>query len=104
MAVITGAGFETTAGVLRVALFHVYDKPDILQRLRAELATVDTCDLKFIEQLPYLKAVLMEGLRISPALGTRLSRIAPDRELPLRQMANTRRHPCRNDIGFATRG
>ncbi|KAK8046184.1 cytochrome P450 [Apiospora saccharicola] len=81
VAVITGAGFETTAGALRVALFHLFDKPDILQRLRAELATIDTRDLKATEQLPYLKVVLLEGLRMSPALGARLSRIAPDREL-----------------------
>ncbi|KAI0506709.1 trichodiene oxygenase [Xylaria bambusicola] len=78
---ITGAGFETTAGALRVALFHVFDNPEILQRLRTELATVDSRDLKVLEQLPYLKAVLMEGLRISPALGTRMARIAPDRDL-----------------------
>ncbi|KAI0428311.1 cytochrome P450 [Xylaria sp. FL1042] len=78
---ITGAGFETTAGALRVALFHVFDNQEILQRLRAELATIDSRDLKVLEQLPYLKAVLMEGLRISPALGTRMARIAPDRDL-----------------------
>lgn len=81
VAVITGAGFETTAGALRVALFHVFEKPAIVQRLRAELATIDTRDLKAAKQLPYLKAVLLEGLRMSPALGARLSRIAPDREL-----------------------
>ncbi|KAI1495963.1 cytochrome P450 [Biscogniauxia marginata] len=81
VATITGAGFETTAGALRVALFHVFDNEEILQRLRAELATVDTRNLKVLEQLPYLKAVLMEGLRISPALGTRMARIAPDRDL-----------------------
>ncbi|KAJ2987207.1 hypothetical protein NUW58_g4632 [Xylaria curta] len=78
---ITGAGFETTAGALRVALFHVFDNQEILQRLRAELSTVDTRNLKVFEQLPYLRAVLMEGLRISPALGTRMARIAPDRDL-----------------------
>ncbi|KAI0970397.1 cytochrome P450 [Xylaria arbuscula] len=78
---ITGAGFETTAGALRVVLFHLFDNQEILQHLRAELATVESRDLKILEQLPYLKAVLMEGLRISPALGTRMARIAPDRDL-----------------------
>lgn len=68
---------DASAGALRTALYHVYDKKPILARLRAELATIDTRDLKALEQLPYLKAVLMEGLRISPALGTRLSRVAP---------------------------
>ncbi|KAI1441145.1 cytochrome P450 [Annulohypoxylon stygium] len=81
VATITGAGFETVAGALRVALFHAFDNKDILQQLRAELATIDTHNLKALEQLPYLKAILMEGLRISPALGTRMARIAPDRDL-----------------------
>ncbi|KAI0407025.1 cytochrome P450 [Xylaria palmicola] len=85
VAVITGAGYETTAGALRTALYHVYNQKPILDRLRAELATIDTRDLKVLEQLPYLKAVLMEGLRISPALGTRLSRIAPNRDLIYKQ-------------------
>lgn len=85
VATITGAGFETTAGALRVALFHIFNNHGILQHLRAELATVDTRDLKALEQLPYLKAVLMEGLRISTALGTRLARIAPDRDLFYKQ-------------------
>ncbi|GAW17295.1 hypothetical protein ANO14919_067500 [Xylariales sp. No.14919] len=40
VATITGAGFETTAGPLRVALFNVFDNQEILLRLRAELATV----------------------------------------------------------------
>lgn len=85
MATITGAGFETTTGAPRVLLFHVFDKEEILQRLRAEVATIDTRNLKALQQLPYLKAnlkaILMEGLHISPALGTRMARIAPDRDL-----------------------
>ncbi|RWA05744.1 hypothetical protein EKO27_g9361 [Xylaria grammica] len=69
------------AGPLRVALFHVFDNQEILLRLRAELATVETRDLKALEQLSYLKAILIESLRMSPALGTRMARIAPDRDL-----------------------
>ncbi|KAH9906974.1 cytochrome P450 [Xylariomycetidae sp. FL2044] len=58
---ITGAGFETTANVLRLVLFHL--------------------DLTKLEQLPYLTATLMEGMRLSPAIGSRMARIAPDRDL-----------------------
>ncbi|OTA55106.1 cytochrome P450, partial [Hypoxylon sp. EC38] len=76
-----GAGFETTAGALRAALFHIFDNENILKRLRTGLATIDTRDLKALEQLPYLKAVLMEGMRISPAVATRMARIAPDRDI-----------------------
>ncbi|RYP27099.1 hypothetical protein DL767_007796 [Monosporascus sp. MG133] len=34
-----------------------------------------------LEKLPYLTAVLSEGLRFSPALATRMARVAPDRDL-----------------------
>ncbi|OTA88366.1 hypothetical protein M434DRAFT_80407, partial [Hypoxylon sp. CO27-5] len=81
LATVTGAGFETTAGALRVALFHIFDNENILKQLRTELATIDTHNLKALEQLPYLKAVLMEGMRISPAVATRMARIAPDRDI-----------------------
>ncbi|KAG4222528.1 hypothetical protein PC116_g28998 [Phytophthora cactorum] len=37
--------------------------------------------LKKLDQLPYLTSVIMEALRLSPALGTRMARIAPDRDL-----------------------
>ncbi|ETS86904.1 hypothetical protein PFICI_00732 [Pestalotiopsis fici W106-1] len=85
----TGAGFETTSAVLRLIAFHIYSNPEILDRLRAELATLavpaspvgENIDAKMLEQLPYLTSVLMEGLRLSPALSTRMARIAPDREL-----------------------
>ncbi|KAK3329992.1 cytochrome P450 [Apodospora peruviana] len=84
---VTGAGFETTASVLRLVLYHVYTNSKMLARLRAELAGVSSVPnevvqgLRTVEQLPYLTAVLMEGMRMSPALGTRLQRIAPDRDL-----------------------
>lgn len=83
---VTGAGFETTASVLRLAVYQIYSNPDILHHLREELATVSSAwyadiELRTLEQLPYLTAVLMEAMRLSPALGTRLQRIAPDRDL-----------------------
>ncbi len=38
-------------------------------------------ELRKLEQLPYMTSVLMEGLRLSPAIGTRMARIASDRDL-----------------------
>ena len=84
---ITGAGSETTASVLRLVLFHIYHEPIILQRLRAELASavqkggvsdkqLRLPDLKMLEQLPYLTAVLKEGMRFSPAISARMERVA----------------------------
>ncbi|KAI0503214.1 trichodiene oxygenase [Xylaria bambusicola] len=73
---ICNAAFETTANVLRLILFHVYSNPVILQQLRAELKSIRTSDLKTLEQLPYLAAVLKEGLRLGGGLSTRLQRIS----------------------------
>ncbi|KAI0424729.1 cytochrome P450 [Xylaria sp. FL1042] len=77
----TGAGFETTAAVIRNAAFHIYSDPRILQKLRAELATAPDHDCKTFEQLPYLTATIMEAMRLSPAIATRSARIAQDKDL-----------------------
>ncbi|EHL01924.1 putative Trichodiene oxygenase [Glarea lozoyensis 74030] len=77
---IVGAGLETVSGVL--------SNPEILQRLRAELLTVkgvsssnDIMDLKKLEKLPYLTSIIMEALRMSPAIGSRMARIVSE-DLP----------------------
>lgn len=83
---VTGAGFETVASALRLIFFNVYSNPEILRRVRAELASAgagsrDTLELKTLEQLPYLTATLMEGLRLSPAIATRMARISPKTDI-----------------------
>ncbi|KAI3340416.1 cytochrome P450 [Ustulina deusta] len=49
----TGAGFETTAAVIRNAAFHIYSDPMILQKLRAELAAAPDHDCKTF--MPFVK-------------------------------------------------
>lgn len=86
---VTGAGFETTASLLRLVIYNVFSNTDILTRLRAELTEVaarssspdGSIPLQALEQLPYLTAVLMEGMRLSPAIASRSQRTAPDRDL-----------------------
>jgi cytochrome P450 len=86
---VTGAAFETTANSIRMTLYQIYTNPPVLRRLRAELAfcaegKLDEdgyFGLTELEQLPYLTGVLMEGLRFSPAIATRATRVAPDRDL-----------------------
>ncbi|KAH6677237.1 trichodiene oxygenase, partial [Halenospora varia] len=100
---VGGAGFETTASVLRLIIFHVFSNPEIIQRLRDELASAtaqsyDTVELGKLEQLPYLTPVLMEGMRLSPAVATRLQRIAPDRELVYGEW----RIPAGTPVGMTT--
>lgn len=81
---VSGAAFETSAQTLRVLLYHIYYNTEILRHLRTELQQVpleSKTKLSVLEQLPYLTAVMMEGLRLSPGIATRMARIAPDREL-----------------------
>lgn len=82
---MTGAAFETTASALRLILFHVYDNDEILRRFRTEIASIsdrpsEMINLKQLEQLPYLTAVLTEGMRLSPAVASRAARVT-DKDL-----------------------
>lgn len=76
-----GAGFETTAAVIRIAGFHIYSQPKILQKLRAELAAAPDHKLGTLEQLPYLTATIMEAMRLAPGIASRSARIAQDEDL-----------------------
>jgi hypothetical protein len=81
---VSGAAFETSAQTLRVLLYHIYNDANVLRRLRTELQQVphgSRTNLSVLEQLPYLTAVLMEGLRLSPGIATRIPRVAPDHDL-----------------------
>jgi cytochrome P450 len=65
--------------MLRQTAYQVYANPTILSRLRNELNTLSpTSDWTPTQlmQLPYLTAVLKEGLRLSPGLGTRMARLS----------------------------
>ena len=78
-----GAGTETTAHALRVATFHLADKPHLVRKLREEFRTLPQGLepiplLQKLEQLPYFTGVLLEGLRLSYGAVTRLPRIDPD--------------------------
>jgi cytochrome P450 len=81
MSTTTGAGFETTAAVIRIAAFHIYSDLKILQKLRAELSAAPNHDWKTLEQLPYLTATIMEAMRLAPAIATRSARITQDKAL-----------------------
>ncbi|KAK8103231.1 hypothetical protein PG984_016377 [Apiospora sp. TS-2023a] len=106
---ITRGGFETVANTLRMTLYHIYSNQEVLRRLRSELANARSnkngnghgpSDLRLgtLEQLPYLTAVLMEGLRLSPGLSTRAQRVAPDRDL----IYNGRVIPAGTPVGMTT--
>lgn len=84
MRVILFAGHETTANSLTWTLWELAKHPEIQKRLRTEIREAEVAarargsgelTLHDIESMPYLQAVLKEGMRIHPAVG-RISRVA----------------------------
>ncbi|RAK99752.1 cytochrome P450 [Aspergillus ibericus CBS 121593] len=76
------AGSDTTARTMGIAAYHVMANAPIKQRLLEELKTVmpdpeDTVELKVLESLPFLNAVIKESLRIGKVTDHRLSLVAP---------------------------
>jgi cytochrome P450 len=83
------AGTETVSWTLTVVTYHVLTKPLILQRLTAEVRSVVDASGRLpkwveLEKLPYLGAVIHEGLRLSYGLAGRTARIAPGEDLVYR--------------------
>jgi cytochrome P450 len=82
-----GAGTETTGRTLAVTLYHLLANPTIYDRLFKEIRTVmPDSDAPLptttaLEKLPYLTAVLQEGMRCAHGTAGRLVRIAPDEDL-----------------------
>ena len=78
---LLGAGTETTARTLAVTSFYLLENKSVLEKLQGELWSVmpkrDTAvSLTTLEQLPYLTAVVNEGLRLSHGVSSRMPRIA----------------------------
>lgn len=85
-AAVVGAGTETGSWALAVITYHLLTKPNLLEKLRKELATVveDSTVLpswSMLETLPYLGAVIQEGLRLSYGVSSRTARIAAEEDL-----------------------
>ncbi|KAF2447649.1 benzoate 4-monooxygenase cytochrome P450 [Karstenula rhodostoma CBS 690.94] len=77
--VIIAAGLETTARYLTNITTHLILRPDCLARLRAELKmampTLGDCPPSIVlENLPYLSAVVHEGLRCETIFSNRFTR------------------------------
>jgi cytochrome P450 len=87
--IILGAGTETTAWTLSVVTAYLLLQPETLQKLRAQLDPVNSDpanvpSLQTLEGIPYLHAVLLEALRLTYGVASRLARAAPDEELYLK--------------------
>ncbi|KAL1970158.1 hypothetical protein VTN77DRAFT_6563 [Rasamsonia byssochlamydoides] len=78
---LVGAGSETTAKTLSIITFYLLQDKKKLQKLRDELSGVPLKPeggslLSRLEPLPYLTAVISEGLRHMHGVTTRLPRVA----------------------------
>ncbi|KAF2786003.1 cytochrome P450 [Melanomma pulvis-pyrius CBS 109.77] len=73
--IVVGGGVETTAFALTIAVFHIINTPRIYERLHADLVSAfpnrATLELIPLEQMPYLKACIMEAVRLSYGLSAR---------------------------------
>ena len=82
---LVGAGTLTTAHMLGVTTYHILSNPSILHKLLLELETTipdpSVSSLQELEKLPYLSAVISEGLRVSCGISHRLQRVHPDATL-----------------------
>ncbi|KAK1754045.1 cytochrome P450 [Echria macrotheca] len=77
-----GAASETAGNAMTMCAFHVLYDREIYKRLRAELVQAfpdptTQMDLLALEKLPYLTAVIKEGLRLSYGVIHPLPRVAP---------------------------
>ncbi|KAI1140807.1 cytochrome P450 [Hypoxylon sp. FL0543] len=97
--VVVMAGTITTAATLELITFWLLSQPETLQKLKEELRTVmpsvddvGKVPLATLEALPYLTAVIKEGLRLSYGLSTRAQRIDPDNPILFADKATGREY------------
>lgn len=66
--VVVGAAADTTANTLAITTFHLLNSSNKLEKLRSELEAAmpdkyEPAKLVVVQTLPYLSAVIQEGLR-----------------------------------------
>lgn len=84
------AGSDTTAATISGILYHVLQNPDKLKKLREEIddwtangKLSHPVQFKEAQQMPYLQAVMKEGMRLHSAVGLPLWRTVPAEGLRL---------------------
>lgn len=79
---VVGGGAETTSTCLSATLYHLCKTPRVMQKLKNEVrgafSSNEEITLKATAELPYLKAVIDEALRIFPVASYITPRVAPD--------------------------
>ena len=85
------AGSDTVASSLRAIFYYLLRHPSTLAKLANELSSARASDRLSLpiptwsetQHLPYLSAVIKEGLRMHPALGLPMERVVPASGLQL---------------------
>ena len=88
--IAVGAGTLTTAHALKAATYHILANPEVhanlIDELEQHIPNPDAPpDLRLLEKMPYLMAVMHETLRIYYGNSHRLQRIFPDRVLQYKE-------------------
>ncbi|KAK6225057.1 hypothetical protein QIS74_03384 [Colletotrichum tabaci] len=107
--ILVQGGTLTTSWTLSLAVFHLLNRPSTLRRLRDELfAAIPDRDavvpLAELENLPYLRGVVKEALRLGFGTSSRLARVCPDETLSYhdKERGRTLRLPPGTVIGMST--
>ncbi|CAD6568404.1 MAG: hypothetical protein ASARMPRED_001705 [Alectoria sarmentosa] len=101
------AGTETKSWTLSIMTVLILSTPRVLAKLRNELkvAIPDVSaplSIKDIEQLPYLNAVITEGLRLALGNSRRQTRISPTEVMTFNDGKKQWHIPPRTPVGMAT--
>lgn len=88
-AVLLGAGSETVAKTLGIIIVHLMKNPDKVKRAETEILRTmpEQTGHSWItlEKLPYLSAIIKEGLRLHHGLAARNPRVATNEDLQYKQ-------------------
>ena len=105
------AGTLTTAMTLEVIMYWLLAQPDTLRKLKEELhraiplaRDIHSVPLITLEGLPYLSAVIKEGLRLSYGASMRLQRIDPDNAIIFKDRKSGKEWviPAKTPVGMST--
>ncbi|KAI9791752.1 MAG: hypothetical protein M1816_003562 [Peltula sp. TS41687] len=86
---IVSAGMETTGNTLSTITYHLLQNPDMVRRLKEELDSVgqdrtEIVPYQVLRELPYLTALISEGLRITCNVSARSPRVNPNSPMQYR--------------------
>jgi cytochrome P450 len=91
------AGGDSTAVKLSTILFHLVQNPSIHERLKEEIKVLGSDPATDPQTLPYLRAVVREGLRLGMGNPARLTRVVPSEGLEVGGI----RVPAGTTVGLA---